>query len=233
MPKQYRILDLFCGAGGAGMGYRRAGFKVIGVDIETQPGYPGHDFVLADAIALLEDPHWVKHCQFDAIHASPPCQNQAAITKGTNAHLRDQYPDLYPQVKALLADIGLPYVIENPSARPDVVLCGEMFGLGVIRHRKFELGGWTMPQPKHVKHRGRVRGYRHGQWYDGPYIAAYGKGGGKGTVAEMQEAMGMPWVTTHHGLTEAIPPAYTQHIGAALASFLDCDTLGASEKGAA
>jgi hypothetical protein len=90
-----------------------------------------------------------------------------------------------------------------------------MFSLGVIRHRNFELGGWTMPQPPHVKHRGRVRGMRHGQWFDGPYVAAYGDGGGKATIAEMQQAMGIDWTDVREELTEAIPPAYTEHIGRA------------------
>lgn len=101
----------------------------------------------------------------------------------------------------------------NPGTHSHVSLCGEMFGLGVLRHRKFELGGWTTTQPAHVKHRGRVRGWRHGKYYDGPYVAAYGNGGGKATVPEMQAAMGIDWTDVRHELTEAIPPAYTQWIG--------------------
>ncbi|MET9957390.1 hypothetical protein ABZ135_38345 [Streptomyces sp. NPDC006339] len=88
-----------------------------------------------------------------------------------------------------------------------------MFGLGVIRHRKFETSGWTPMQPPHIKHRGRVRGWRHGAYHDGPYIAAYGKGGGKGSVAEMQQALGIDWTDIHDELTEAIPPAYTRFLG--------------------
>lgn len=212
------ILDLFCGLGGASVGYARAGFEVLGVDIAPQPDYPFHASE-ADALALLARVDEINHF-FDAIHASPPCQRDAAITKGTNAHLREQYPDLYPAVRELLEAAGLPYVIENPAARPDVVLCGEMFGLGVIRHRNFELGGWTMPRPAHLKHRGRVRGWRHGVFYDGPYVAAYGNGGGKANVAELREAMGIDWSTDRDQLVEAIPPAYTEHIGAALLAHL-------------
>ena len=216
MPK---ILDLYCCAGGAAMGYHKAGFEVVGVDIEHRPNYP-FEVRRREVIGFLENQArwWLKG--FVAIHASPPCQKDAAITKGTNAHLRDSYPDLYGPTKELLEDIGLPYIIENPAARPDVVLCGEMFELKVIRHRNFELGGWTMEQPAHIKHRGRVRGYRHGEWFDGPYIAAYGKGGGKGTTQEMQEAMDIDWTDVREELTEAIPPAYTEYIGRHLMSFL-------------
>ena len=110
-------------------------------------------------------------------------------------------------------------LIENvPGARlrRDLTLCGEMFGLGVIRHRHFEVydpGGWKPEQPAHRPHRGPVRGWRHGKWRDGPYVAAYGRGGGKGTVREMQQAMGITWTDRHEELTEAIPPAYTRFIG--------------------
>jgi DNA (cytosine-5)-methyltransferase 1 len=149
---------------------------------------------------------------FNLVHISPPCQAACSLTKGTNAAIAGRYTDIYDEVKSLMYASGVPGVIENPRARPDMVLCGEMFGLGVLRHRKFELVNWSAPAPAHVKHRGRVRGYRHGVWYDGPYIAAYGKGGGKGSVTEMQDAMGIHWTDVHEELTEAIPPAYTEYI---------------------
>lgn len=88
-----------------------------------------------------------------------------------------------------------------------------MFGLGVIRHRYFELGGWSTRNPTHITHRGRVAGYRHGQWFDGPYFAVYGDGGGKGTVAQWQYAMGIDWTADRREIAEAIPPAYTHFIG--------------------
>jgi hypothetical protein len=211
-----RLLDLFCCAGGATKGYQRAGFEVFGIDRDPQPEYCGEHFSQEDALDVLRRLAGMARAGWhvvDAIHASPPCQATCTLTLGTHGGNNGRHPDLYPEVRELLEVIGLPYVIENPSARPDVVLCGEMFGLGVLRHRKFELGGWGMPQPAHLPHRGRVRGWRHGQFYEGPYIAAYGKGGGKGEVPEIQRAMGMPWVSTRHGLIEAIPPAYTEHIG--------------------
>ncbi len=195
------------------MGYHRSGFDVIGVDIEPRPNYP-FTFVQSDALEYLS---WLIEStliyRFDLVHASPPCQHGAAITKGTNAHLQDTYPDLYEPTRRLLTGCGTPWVIENTYARPDVVLCGEMFGLGVTRHRKFETGGWMTYKPDHIPHRGRVRGWRHGEYFEGPYVAAYGAGGGKATVPEMQEAMDIPWTDVRKELTEAIPPAYTEWIG--------------------
>lgn len=206
------VLDLFAGVGGAGRGYARAGFSVHGVDHVAQPDNP-YSFRLMDALEYA----YVYAAQIrdtvDLIHASPPCQRKCTLTAGTNAHLAEKYPDLYPQTKALLEEIGLPYVIENPSSRPDVVLCGEMFGLRVIRHRKFELGGWETEAPKHINHRGRVAGMRHGVWYEGPYFAVYGEGGGKGSVAQWQHAMGIHWTDNRKSIAEAIPPAYTEYIG--------------------
>jgi hypothetical protein len=97
-----------------------------------------------------------------------------------------------------------------------VSLCGEMFALAVIRHRWFEIDGAHVPQPTHKTHRGRVAGMRHGQWYQGPYFAVYGEGGGKGTVPQWQQAMGIDWTDDRRNLAEAIPPTYTEHIGRAL-----------------
>lgn len=212
-----KILDLFCGVGGASAGYVAAGFEVVGVDSQYQPDYP-FDILPLDAMAVLQVPS--VRDEFDAIHASPPCQAYTALQKGTNARRGTKHPELYEATRDALVAIGLPFVIENPAARPDVMLCGEMFGLGVLRHRKFELGGWGMCQPGHVPHRGRVRGWRHGEFFDGPYISAYGNGGGKGSVQEMQVAMVIPWTTSRHSLVEAIPPAYTECIGRGLLAWL-------------
>lgn len=203
-----KILDLFCGLGGAAVGYASAGHVVLGVDIKPQPDYP-FPFVQADALTFST-------VGFDMIHASPPCQNWAAITKGTNAHRRHLHPDLYPATLAKLTATRLPYVIENPAARADLVLCGEMFGLGVIRHRRFELGNIKIDQPAHKPHRGRVRGWRHGKYFDGPYVAVYGNGGGKATTEEIRNAMNIHWSDDRAQLVEAIPPAYTAYIGGQL-----------------
>lgn len=193
------------------------GFDVVGVDIVDRPNYPG-EFMRADALDVLRDESFV--ATFDAVHASPPCQAKCTMTLGTNKRLADQYVDLYEPVRDLMTASGLPGVIENPSARPDWTLCGEMFGLGVLRHRKFEFVNWAEPVMSHKRHRGPVRGWRHGVWRDGPYIAAYGKGGGKGSVSEMQEAMGIHWTDSHEELTESIPPAYTEYVAQELMGYL-------------
>lgn len=212
-----KLLDLFCGAGGAGQGYIDAGFDVTGVDIASQPDYPGV-FVQGDALAYLAS----HGHEYDIIHASPPCQASSALSKGTNKGR--EYLNLIPATRALLALTGKPTVIENVQGsdlRRDLTLCGEMFGLGVIRHRYFELGNWAMAEPLHKKHRGRVAGWRHGTFYDGPYFAVYGEGGGKGTVPQWQEAMGIHWTSNRKSIAEAIPPAYTRFIGKQLASQLE------------
>src|SRR5690349_18242439 len=184
------ILDLYCGAGGASMGYNRAGFQVVGVDISGQPNYP-FPFYRGSAVDIVENGITVAKgalnillmggkliftsgglsipyglSDFDAIHASPPCQSSSALTKGTNAG--KVYPDFIPVTRDLLEATDLPYVIENvqgSEVRRDMTLCGEMFGLPVIRHRYFEMN-WLTVAPQHIKHRGRVAGWRHGVYYE-------------------------------------------------------------------
>lgn len=235
-----RLLDLYCGAGGAARGYIDAGFEVVGVDIEPQPNYPA-TFHQLDATALRMDtlngciheasaasalPGRSDVCLgvFDAVHASPPCQASSALTKGTNRGR--EYPQLIPSTREFLASLAVPTVIENVNGadiRKDVTLCGEMFGLGVIRHRHFELSGFDIAQPEHVEHRGRVAGWRHGVYYEGPYFAVYGDGGGKGTLDQWREAMGTPWMQTRHEIAESIPPAYTEFIGRQLLAHIESE----------
>ena len=213
-----RVLDAFCCIGGATTGYRRAfgNCHVTGVDIQAQPDYPGDAFHQGDAIDYIE----AHGHEYDFIHASPPCQGEGAPTKGTNAArnaaIGRTYPHLIAPTRAALETTGRPWAMENvpgSDVRKDVRLCGEQFGLAVLMHRYFELGGWTTVQPTHPKHRGYVRGWRHGEYREGPYVAAYGAGGGKATVAEIREAKGIDWSTDHFRLREALPPAYTQWIG--------------------
>lgn len=213
-----RLLDLFCCSGGAGRGYQLAGFEVTGVDVEDYSEvYAGDRFIQGDALEYLA----AHGHEYDAVHTSPPCQSSCALTKGTNKGR--EYLNLIPATRALLATLPVPSVIENVQGsdlRRDLTLCGEQFGLSVIRHRYFELGGWSMEPLAHRPHRGRVAGWRHGKFFDGPYFAVYGDGGGKGTVEQWQEAMGMDWTRDRKALAEAIPPAYTRHIGQALAAHL-------------
>jgi hypothetical protein len=216
------LLDLFCGAGGAAMGYHLAGFDVVGVDLSPQPDYP-FEFIQSDALEylgrILDQPFPL----VDAVHASPPCQASCNLTRGTNAGR--EYPQLIPGTRELLARTGVPTVIENvqgSEVRRDLTLCGEMFGLDVIRHRYFECS-FPVAQPAHVRHRGRVRGWRHGAYFDGPYVAVYGKGGGKANLAEAQAAMGIDWTSNLVSINEAIPPAYTEFVGQQLLSYLTLD----------
>jgi len=217
----YKILDLFCGAGGAGKGYMDAGFDVTGVDIAPQPDYPG-TFVQGDALAYLA----AHGHEFDAIHASPPCQASCTLTKGTNKG--SEYLNLIPATRALLALHNKPTVIENVQGsdlRRDLTLCGEMFGLGVIRHRYFETSGFAALPTPHKPHRGRVAGWRHGVFYEGVYRAVYGDGGGKGTVTEWQEAMGMHHTSNRKSIAEAIPPAFARFVGGQIMARLESQAL--------
>ncbi|MFE7011043.1 DNA methylase [Streptomyces sp. NPDC057651] len=216
-----RVLDLFSCAGGAGWGYKLAGFEVDGCDIADRPRYP-FDYHRGDALEYLARLIATGEItRYTLVHASPPCQAGCALTVGTN-HSQGwggTHRDLVAPTRELLDLTGLPYVMEQPNGRAeirkDVSLCGEMFGLGVLRHRNFELGRWATIAPAHRKHRGYVRGHRHGVRREGPYVAAYGDGGGKATVLEMQTAMGISWTEVREELTEAIPPAFTQWIGTA------------------
>lgn len=207
-----KALDLFTGVGGAYRGYEQAGFDVTGVDIAAQPDHPGR-FIQGDAIEyVLAHGH-----EYDFIGASAPCQRYNALTAGTNRHLKETYADLIGPTRDALNKIGVPYAIENPASRPDVVLCGEMFGLRVIRHRNFELGGWSTTGPKEPKHKGLTLGMRHGKLITpaegGHYFPVYGSGGYKGTIAQWQDAMGIHWTANRKSIAEAIPPAYAEWIG--------------------
>lgn len=214
------LLDLFCGAGGAAMGYHRAGFEVIGVDLVAQPRYP-FAFERADALELLGDPAAIAR-NFDAVHASPPCQAYSALRwrHGDRGH-----PDLVDVVRAALGATGLPWVIENVDGSPvraAVVLCGSMFGLGATcrdgrwrqlrRHRRFETPVPVMAHPCY--HRGGVIGV-----YGHTGVCDRGARGYTGSLAEAREAMGVDWMGARE-LAQAIPPAYTEHVGAALLAAL-------------
>lgn len=197
-----RLLDLFCGAGGCSVGYHRAGFEVVGVDVKYQPNYP-YEFHQGDALEYLrEHGH-----EFDAIHASPPCQAYSV----TNSLHGNEHPQLLEPVRELLIATGKPYVIENVVGAPMdpfITLCGSSFGLNVRRHRRFESShvlfapecrhdlypepievvGMGGPSPRHRKPRG---------------------------LSEARAVMGIDWMNRYE-LTQAIPPAYTEFIGTQL-----------------
>ncbi len=213
-----RLLDLFCCAGGAAVGYHRAGFDIVGVDINPQPRYP-FEFIQADVLTL--EPEFLS--QFDAIHASPPCQSYSDLAKRNgNA---DKWPRLVEPIREMLQRTGLPYVIENVEGAPliaPIVLCGTMFPeLRVLRHRLFEANFFilTPPHPKHpLVHTFDKRKSHYGktnEWTD--YVQV--TGGGNCTIAAAREAMGIDWMTKNE-LNEAIPPAYTEFIGKTMISDL-------------
>ena len=197
------LLDLFCGAGGASVGYDRAGFDVVGVDIEPQPHYP-FTFYQLDAMTFPLD-------GFDAIHASPPCQKFTAYRR-RGGGVGDGYPDLIEPVRERLEAIGVPWVMENVArspVRPLVHLCGSSFGLDVQRHRWFETNvpmmsppcahGLQKPRFAHATNRKNLRRtVEIGVW--------------RIPLPVQQKAMGIDWMTLDE-LTEAIPPAYTEYIG--------------------
>jgi len=200
--KRPLLLDLFCGAGGAAMGYHQAGFDIVGIDNTLQPDYP-FAFIQGDA---LEPPVRLKH--FDLIHASPPCQ---AYIRSGNVN-KNRHPDLLPATRQMLQNSKRPWVIENvPGApmRPDVILCGSHFGLPLRRHRWFESNlplSPLVPPCDHTKRIVGVYGHPHGQ-------KGAAKGMLPGTTQTWKQAMQMPWANAK-GLSNAIPPAYTKRIGA-------------------
>jgi hypothetical protein len=190
-----RLLDLFCGAGGAAVGYHRAGFDVVGVDINPQPHYP-FEFHQGDAMTWPLD-------GFDVIHASPPCPAYANVTRWRGN--QGDHPDLLPGTRLRLEQAGVPWVIENvPGApmRPDLILCGSQFGLAVRRHRWFETSPrlFNLVPPCHHKRDDLPFMHKNERAY--------------------ADALGCPWMTAIEG-RDAIPPAYTEHIGRQLLAYVE------------
>lgn len=218
-PRRPRLLDLFCGAGGAAVGYDRAGFDVVGVDINPQPRYP-FEFHQADAMTWPLD-------GYDAIHASPPCQGYSRMRH--LPWLKDRvYPLLIEPTRERLQATGVPYVIENVAGAPldpAFTLCGLDFGMRMYRHRVFE-SNLLMLVPPHQTHpvtirEGRMLGSRYsggsagicGVW---PSPAGHTAGASTKAAAEV---MGVEWMSRDE-MTQAIPPAYTEWIGAQLLNAL-------------
>lgn len=212
-----RLLDLFCCAGGAAVGYRRAGFDVVGVDINPQPNYP-FEFHQGDALEFVA----AHGHEFDAIHASPPCQGYSNLGAVNRAMGREyDHPDLITATRWLLATSGLAYVIENiADARKQLIdpirICGTAFNLPLRRHRLFEsnlpLVGKACEHKRFTQPRYWTGWRPNGEHRLSTVVQVYGNAGGR---SEWPAAMGIDWMTPPE-MIEAIPPAYTEWIGAQL-----------------
>lgn len=195
-----RLLDLFCKAGGASMGYYGAGFDVVGVDIEPQPHYP-FEFVQAEALEYLSQ---YGH-EFDAIHASPPCQGYSRMR-----HLpwlrNNQYPMLIEPTRLQLVKTAKPWVIENvqDAHLPAAYLCGGMFGKPFFMHRYFETP-FLFLQPPHAKH----------NWVLQPGRML----GDRARAGHQLADIGIDWMTKKE-MAQAVPPVYTEFIGEQLLAVL-------------
>lgn len=208
-----KLLDLFCCAGGAGMGYHKAGFEVTGVDIKPQPRYPFR-FVQGDALEYLRD----HGHEYDAIHASPPCQAYS-VTKSLH---KNDHPELIEPTREGLKRTGKPYVIENVEGAPLVnplTLCGSMFGLKVYRHRLFECNPPIYFPPATCNHSFSMpasKGEYHTlEKYEFITCVGHNFAAESGRIA-----MDIPWMTRDE-LAQAIPPAYTEFIGRELQKILN------------
>lgn len=223
------ILDLFCGAGLVADGLIAAGWTPVGVDIEPQPNYPAA-FIQADVLTL--DARFLR--LFEAIWASPPCLRETEMAVAPNAK-GDAHPELIGPTRALIGDLGIPYVIENVRNTKRLVnpvtLCGSMFGLGaedggvryqLQRHRKIETN-WGFGAPRCAHTADPVVGI-----YGGHARVRAASAGGRGSkepwtrpgVDIMHEAMGVGRRMTCEEISQGVPPAYSEHVGRALLNFL-------------
>jgi DNA (cytosine-5)-methyltransferase 1 len=219
-----RLLDLYCGEGGCSEGYRRAGFDVVGVDHIARPRYP-FEFVKADALEVLADRAFIGG--FDAVHASPPCKSENPLR-----HLHDvEHPDLLTPTLEALRDLPQPWVVENVSGTAKMpgalLMCGAAFGLGATcrdgvwrplrRHRLFESNVLLMGAGCACSGRQPVGVYGHGG--GGQMTRGY-----KATLADAKACMGIDWMT-REGISQAIPPAYTEHVGGQLLAHLERENV--------
>ena len=196
------------------MGYHLAGFEVIGVDINPQPNYP-FTFHRADALEALDN----NGHEFDAIHASPPCQRHSAMS-ACRPGLADTYPDLIEATRALLTDFRVPWVIENVAGSPlvnPIWLCGQMFGLELYRHRGFE-SNVPLVAPEHPKH--VIPASKAGHWTPGTVMSVAGH---VSPMWKAREVMGgIDWMNRDE-LGESIPPVYTEWLGTQLLAHIESE----------
>jgi len=214
-----RLLDLFCGAGGCSVGYARAGFDVVGVDIKPQPRYP-FEFHQADAMTFPLD-------GFDVIHASPPCHDHSNVT-GRNRKAKGNHGTAWMLQAVIERLCGKTYVIENVATAKmpfSLLLCGSMFELDVRRHRIFATSHLipALPCAHHLQTpRFRSLDYRRGKDALSHVVGVHGHLNYPGELEIRRKAMQIDWMTNNE-LSQAIPPPYTQYIGSQLMGYLRGD----------
>lgn len=211
-----KILDLYCCCGGISKGFHDSGHEVTGVDIKDNHNYQ-YNFIHSDVFKLPV----TFFEKFDFIHASPPCQ---VYTWSTRKDRVNKFPDLVEKTRALLLKTGKPFMIENVQGAPirkDLLLCGVMFGLNMLRHRIFEIHKVKIPQPVHKPHRLKVTKLDNG-WgmtrKSSYYLCVSGHGGDSQSFSfrRWKKAMGINWIVKITHLTQMIPPAYSRYIGTIL-----------------
>ncbi len=210
-----RILDLFCGGGGAAEGMKSGGHDVVGVDLRPPGHYPGA-FVQGDAIEYAR----LHAAEFDFIWASPPCQSysrhvtsQSSKYAGTRG--KDE-PRLIPETRELLIRSGKPWAIENvvsaaSEMRDPATLCGVMFGLPIARHRLIETSFFMMTPP-HPRCHGVAKTFANERGWEYRDMSVTGKGRHAGTSQRWMEIMGITHKMSQHELRESIPPAYAAYV---------------------
>lgn len=220
MVRKPRLLDLFCGAGGCTKGYQQAGFYVVGVDIAPQPRYCGDEFIQADALTF-------PLAGFDVYHASPLCQHYTQMLNW-NEQEKDNYPDLIGRIRDRLLATKKPYVIENVEGARSylidpIMLCGNMFGLRIYRHRLFESNVFLFAH-SHIKHKVKAARASRLALPDEFWCPV----GNFGQKDQAQKAMGIDWMkitgSKDREIAQAIPPAYTAWIGSQLIEYIKVES---------
>lgn len=226
--RKFKLLDLYCKAGGCSAGYAKAGFEVWGVDISPQPNYP-FQFIQADALEILKDHEFIS--QFDAITASPPCQFHSkarGLSEARNGGKYGSHLDLIPDTRMLLRDTRKPYIIENVAGSTlinPLKLFGSQFkNLYTQRERWFE-SNIPLVEPETPRQSMKTPSAGNGIGEDGS-ISICGNGGVRGLNSVQIRLYwgfalgGIDWMTREE-LAEAIPPAYTEFLGKQLKQYLE------------